>query len=88
MNTVTADAGGDALLSRLQQFSVHAGVVLSLLVDAQTWVKALHQIRVAMTLATIGRDVERLRFSQIALPRILCRFFGVGIWIATMTIVT
>jgi hypothetical protein len=67
---------------------VNAGVVFALLINPQPRIESLHQIRIAVALAAIGWDVERLRFSQISFARILGRFFCVGIRIATMTIVT
>ena len=88
MDAVTTDAGGDSLLASLEQFPVHAGVVFTFLIDPQRRIKSLHQVRVAVTLATIRRDIECLWFSQIAFPRILRPFFRVGVRIAAVTVIT
>ena len=88
MNAVATDAGGDACLAfLLEQFAVHACVVFAFLIDAQAGIEPLHQVRVAVALAAISRDVERLWFSEIASARIFRACFRVVVWIAAMTIV-
>src|SRR5713226_9537025 len=87
MDAVTTDAGGDACLPGLQQLAVDAGVVFAFLIDAQRRIEPLHQVRIAVALATVCRNVERLWLSQVTLPRVLRSFFGVGVGIAAMTIV-
>ena len=66
---------------------MNAGVVLAFLVDAQRGVKLLHQRGVAVTLAAVGRNVERPRLSQVAFAHILCGFLRVSLWVAAMAVV-
>src|SRR6266516_3095313 len=88
MNAMATDAGRNARLAFLfKQPAVDAGVVFALLIDAQARIETLHQGRVAMALATVSRDVKRLRFSEIALARILRAFFCIVVRIASVTIV-
>ena len=68
MDAVTTDAGCNARFSRLQQFAVHARVVFTLLIDPQRRIKSLHQVRVAMTLATVGGNIAL----SLVFPKIPC----------------
>ena len=87
MDAVTADAGGDPRLPALEQLAVHTRVVFTFLINPQRRIKFLHQVRVAMALATVGGYVECLWFSQITLAWILCAFLGVCVGIAAMAII-
>ena len=88
MNAVATDAGRNTRFAFFfKQFPVYAGVVFALLIDAQAWIESLHQVCVAVALAAISRDVERLWFSEIASARIFRACFRVVFWIAAMTIV-
>ena len=66
---------------------MYARVVFAFLIDAQGRVKFLHQARIAVTLAAVGRDVERLWLSEVTLSGVLCTFLGVSVGVAAVTIV-
>jgi len=87
MYAVTTDAGGYARLSGFEQLAVHARVVLLFLIYSQRRIEFLHQVRVAVALAAVCGNVERLWFSQIALSWILSGFFGICVGIAAMAII-
>ena len=88
MDAVTTNARGDACFALLlEQFPVHTGVVFAFLIDAQRGIESLHQVRIAVALTTVSRNVERLWFSQIALARIFRAFLSVRRRIAAVTIV-
>ena len=88
MNAVATYAGRNACLAFfLKQLPVYARVIFALLIHAQARIEPLHQVRVAVALAAISRDVERLWFSEIAFARIFRACFRVVVWIAAMTIV-
>src|SRR5204863_8586706 len=88
VDTVTTDAGGDPLFTLLfQQPAVDAGVVFALLIDSQRGIESLHQVRVAVTLATVRRDIQGLRLAKITFAWILGSFLRLSIGIAAMAIV-
>ena len=88
MYAVTTDAGGDAGFALfLEQLAVDAGVILFLLINAQAGIESLNQVRIAVALAAISRDIERFWLTQIAFAGILGGFFCVRTGIAAMTIV-
>ena len=88
MHAVTTDARCNSRFAFFfQELAVHARVILFLLIHSQRRIESLHQIRVAVALAAVRRNIERLWFAEIALARILRGFFGVGIGIPTMAIV-
>src|SRR5437016_3438717 len=88
VHAVATYAGRNACLAFfLKQLAVYARVIFALLIHAQAGIESLHQVCVAMALAAISRNVERLWFSEIAFARIFRACFRVVVWIAAMTIV-
>src|SRR5574341_1787178 len=88
MNAVTTDARRDACFAFLfQQATVDTRVVLAFLVDAQAGVKTLNQVCVAVALAAVGGNIERLWLSEVPFPQIVSRLIRIGVWIATVAVV-
>jgi hypothetical protein len=85
---VTTDAGRDARLAFLfQQTAVDACVVLAFLIYAQAGVEPLHQVRIAMALAAVRRNIECFWLAKIAFIYVVRGLRCGGVRITAVTIV-